>query len=376
MADTTIPQEVADAHTASRYLTPVPEVDATRMSIVGFSLGSAIAMLAAVQATRYKSMVRLSPAVGSLAQAMLDFSLFVYMPLDFVVCGAMATHGLVPTQPVHTRGEMMALYTIEPAAGQVHGQFSRDLPPILTIEPGDTVRYRTLDSGWHLTRLSGQDQSKWPIFPGRNPERDSGHALHGPLAIRGAKPGMTLVVHIRVIEPGAWGWSAAADWWASRQQPDAQDPFEFFFWEIDKAANTARNNLGQVVPVKPFMGVMGMPPNEAGWHSTVPPRICGGNIDCKELVAGSTLYLPIAVEGALFSTGDGHAAQADGEVSGTGIECPMERVEFTFDLRTDLQLATPRANTPAGWVTLGFDPDLNQAYYQALWPMIELMTEL
>jgi acetamidase/formamidase len=124
------------------------------------------------------------------------------------------------------------------------------------------------------------------------------------------------------------------------------------------------------------MGVLGMPPNEDGWHSTGPPRVCGGNMDCKELVAGSTLYLPISVEGALFSTGDGHAIQADGEASNTGLECPMDRVELTFDLRDDLKLETPRANTPVGWITLGFDADLNNAYYHALWAMIDLMTEL
>jgi acetamidase/formamidase len=104
--------------------------------------------------------------------------------------------------------------------------------------------------------------------------------------------------------------------------------------------------------------------------------VCGGNIDCKELVAGSTLYLPISVKGAHFSTGDGHARQADGEVSGTGIECPMDRVELTFDLCEDLKLESPRANTPAGWITLAFDPDLNKAFYTAMWSMIDLMTEL
>jgi acetamidase/formamidase len=271
---------------------------------------------------------------------------------------------------------MMAFHTVEPKAGTLHGMFSRDLPPILRIDPGDTVRYRTLDAGWNLTPPKGPDPKQWHVFPERDPEHDVGHALNGPIAIRGAKPGMTLVVHIDAIETGDWGWNAGHDLWATRNEPDEKAPMEFFYWEIDQAASTARNALGQVVRVKPFMGVMGMPPDEAGWHSTGPPRFCGGNIDCKELVAGSTLYLPIAVEGALFSTGDGHAAQADGEVSGTAIECPMARVEFTFDLRDDLPLTTPRAHTPAGWLILGFDPDLNTAYENALWPMIDLMTEL
>ncbi len=260
----------------------------------------------------------------------------------------------------------MSLYTLEPETGIIHSPFSRELPPVLTIDPGDTVRYRTIDAGWNLSRPAGQDRAQWHTFPGRNPETGAVHPLNGPVAIRGAKPGMTLVVHIEVIEPGDWGWNAGAE------GPDSR---EFFYWDLDKAAGIARNQLGQVVPLKPFMGVMGMPPNEAGNHSTAPPRFCGGNMDCKELVVGSTLYLPIAVEGALFSTGDGHAVQADGEISGTAIECPMDRVDLRFELRDDMPLKTPQADTPAGWVTLGFDPDLNTAYDIALDAMLDLMTQ-
>jgi len=123
------------------------------------------------------------------------------------------------------------------------------------------------------------------------------------------------------------------------------------------------------------MGVMGMPPDEPGLLATFPPRFCGGNIDCKELIAGSTLFLPIAVPGALFSTGDGHALQGDGEVSGVAIECPMERVELTFYLRDDIHITTPRANTPVGWITLGFHEDLHEATLIALNAMLDLMGE-
>src|SRR5438105_11776630 len=118
---------------------------------------------------------------------------------------------------------------------------------------------------------------------------------------------------------------------------------------------------GRRIALRPFMGVMGMPPDEPGVHSTTPPRPTGGNIDCKELVAGSTLFLPIAVPGGLFSVGDGHGVQGDGEVCTTAIECPMERVELGFRLRDDIHLRYPRAHTPAGWITLGFDRDLDEA---------------
>lgn len=118
-----------------------------------------------------------------------------------------------------------------------------------------------------------------------------------------------------------------------------------------------------------------MPPNEPGIHSTGPPRIWGGNLDWKELIAGSTLFLPIPVPGALFSVGDGHAAQGDGEVSGIAIECPMERVDLTFYLREDLELSTPRAKASDAWLTLGLHEDLNEATNLAINAMLDLMCE-
>jgi acetamidase/formamidase len=134
-----------------------------------------------------------------------------------------------------------------------------------------------------------------------------------------------------------------------------------------------RNHLGHTAALRPFMGIMGMPPDEPGTHSTVSPRISGGNLDCKELVVGSTLYLPIEVAGGLFSTGDGHAAQGDGEIGGTAIECPMDLVELKFYLRDSFPVKTPVANTPAGWVTMGFNASLNEAAFMAVEAMFTLM---
>lgn len=121
-------------------------------------------------------------------------------------------------------------------------------------------------------------------------------------------------------------------------------------WTIDPDAMIGRDQAGHTVWLRPFMGVMGMPPDEPGLHPTALPRSCGGNIDCKEVVAESTLYLPIPVVGALFSVGDGLAVQGDGEVSGTGIECLMERVELTLSVRDAMHLTAPRATTPVGWI--------------------------
>jgi acetamidase/formamidase len=118
---------------------------------------------------------------------------------------------------------------------------------------------------------------------------------------------------------------------------------------------------------------MGMSPAQAGVHSTAPPRTCGGNIDCKELGVGATVFLPIAVDGALFSAGDGHGRQGDGEASGTAIECPVERAELTLTVRDDLELEWPIAWTPDAWVTFGFDVDVDDAAAIALDGMLKLM---
>jgi acetamidase/formamidase len=118
--------------------------------------------------------------------------------------------------------------------------------------------------------------------------------------------------------------------------------------------------------------VLGMPPDEPGVQTTIPPRRCGGNIDCKELVAGTTLYLPIPVDGARFSAGDGHAAQGDGEVSGTAIEAPV-KAQVTLDIRDDLELEWPIARIDGAWLAFGFDEHLGRAARVAVDGMLDLM---
>jgi acetamidase/formamidase len=174
--------------------------------------------------------------------------------------------------------------------------------------------------------------------------------------VRGAKAGQTLVVHVDEVRPSSFG-----ETWA----PDTR-----VVWRIEE--NTAVDERGTRVSLAPFLGVMGMPPDATGIHSTGPPRRWGGNIDCKELVAGTTLFLPIAVDGALLSAGDGHGAQGDGEVSGWAIECPVEG-RLTLDLRDDLELAWPIARAPDAWLAFGFDEDLGHAARIALDGMLDLM---
>jgi acetamidase/formamidase len=188
---------------------------------------------------------------------------------------------------------------------------------------------------------------------------------------------MTLAVQIEVIRPGHWGWNTAGGWSSdlNTRLGVSEGKEHWVLWTLDPKTMTGRDQFGHVVALRPFMGVMGMPPDEPGWHPSWPPRPYGGNIDCKELIAGSTLYLPIAVPEALFSVGDGHAAQGDGEVSSTGIECPMERVELLLSIRDDMPLSTPRAHTPSGWVTFGFHEDLYEASIIAITAMLDILGE-
>ena len=268
----------------------------------------------------------------------------------------------------------MTLHVVEPDRRSLHGHFSPDLPPVLEVAPGDRVRFRTLDAGWGFEPPHA-DRSPHRHFEPRDPKLDAGHALCGPVAVRGARPGMVLEVVLETIEPGAWGWTWAGGWKSplNERLGVTEGPAHLLVWQIDAAKRIARDPSGREVSIRPFLGVIGMPPAERGIHSTIPPRACGGNIDCKELTAGSRLFLPIPVRDALVSVGDGHAAQGDGEVSGLAIECPMDRVELTLNLRDDLELRGPLAETAAGTLALGFGATLDDAAAMALDGMLRFL---
>lgn len=275
---------------------------------------------------------------------------------------------------------MPTTHTLTAERATLHGHFSRDLKPILTIASGDTVICNTLDAMWDVEPElpDHQDFFKLKKLDPRDEKLDSGHALIGPIAIEGAKAGMTLEVQIKTLRPEKWGVCLAGGWDSTfnKRYGVAESKGVFHWWEMNHETMIGKNQHGHRVALRPFMGVMGMPPNEPGIHPTIPPRFCGGNLDCKELVVGSSLYLPIAVDGGLFSVGDGHGTQGDGEISGTAIECGMEKVELTFHVRDDFPITTPVANTPAGWLTIGLHEDLNEATFLALNAMFELIQKL
>jgi acetamidase/formamidase len=259
---------------------------------------------------------------------------------------------------------------LDPAADTTADVFCAAHPPVLAVEPGTRLVVRSLDASGYLRRQEhpGQEQPKLHA-EGR------GHCLTGPIAVRGAQPGQMLALHLHALRPDPWGWTvaAAADTPVTRRLGLADGPPAWLLWDLDADAGTGRETRGFLRDLAPFLGVMGVAPAELGEHSTIPPRAgSGGNIDCRELVAGSTLYLPVAVPDALLYLGDGHAAQGDGEVGGTAIECPMT-TELTVDVVDDRPLPGVHAETPAGLVTFGFDADLNVATGDALDAMVVWM---
>jgi acetamidase/formamidase len=270
---------------------------------------------------------------------------------------------------------MPTTHTLDADARTVHGYFSADVPAVLAIDPGDNVVFSTLESSWSAGPFTGGHFPDRPRFA--TWDETMGHALTGPVEVRGAEPGDTLAVQIREVVPAEWGICVGGGWpsvFNDRYRLSTDGVVHS--WILDVGSGLGRNQHGHSVTLRPFMGVLGMPRPGPGRHSTVPPRSHGGNLDCRGLVAGSTLYLPVPVPGAWFSVGDGHAAQGDGEVSGTAIECPMARVELGFELRTDFPVTTPVARTPAGWITMGLGDTLDDAGYHALEAMFALLQRL
>ena len=254
-------------------------------------------------------------------------------------------------------------------AEPTHSRWNRALAPRLTIASGDTVHLSCLDSS------GGQ------VTPGSSVEdflaidRNRIHALTGPIAIDGAEPGDVLEIEILHVEHLGWGWSSVIPGLGFLKD-QFREPF-LFHWSLDPEVS---RSLGPaVVPLRPFCGVMGVAPAEDGEFRTRPPGIFGGNLDVRELCAGSTLYLPVLNVGALFSAGDAHAAQGDGEVCINGIECPVN-VTMRFGLHKRRPLSGPiveSGKAPAlegeAWVVVESGTDPTATARAATSRMIDLL---
>ena len=200
------------------------------------------------------------------------------------------------------------------------------------------------------------------------------HILTGPVFIEGAKPGNVLEVRIhdvKIIQD--WGFNIIVPLLGTL--PHDYDEMRRTNIPLDLERNVAIMPWGLELPLKPFFGVMGVaPPKGWGRITSTAPQAIAGNLDNKELVAGATLYLPVFTEGAMFSCGDGHGCQGDGEVNVTAIETALQGT-FEFIVRDDLSFTWPRAETPTHHITMGMDPDLDQCAIKALREMIALLGE-
>ncbi len=264
-------------------------------------------------------------------------------------------------------------------ASRVHYEWNNALPPRLAIAPGDTVVFDTRDAadGYYSPASTDADVAA------RGPVR--GHPLTGPVRVEGARPGDVLVVDILDVQPAStFGWTHIRP--GRGLLPEVEFPKPFLqLWDLGDGVARMRGRRAPAVevPTAPFPGVVGVALDLPGGHPTMPPRKNGGNMDVKQLTAGSTLYLPVWVEGALFSVGDGHAAQGDGEVCISAVEIAA-RVTLRFDLQRDRSLTEPRFRTRGPgvpgtiegpyFVTTGHGPDLFAAAQQAVRHMVDHLT--
>ena len=272
----------------------------------------------------------------------------------------------------------MAYHILEANCKTVHlGGFSHQLKPALRVDPGDTVQVETY-TGFYI-----YDQAP-PAFltPAFKeicehlpPERKSGggpHLLTGPIYVRGAEPGDMLEVKLEEVSPRVpVGYNMIRPGWGALPEKFDKRKLRFIPLDLENKRAEFPPHSGIEIPLHPFFGILGVAPEELNRSSTW-PGIHGGNMDNKELQAGSRVFLPVFVPGALFSMGDGHAAQGDGEVNVTAIETPMNGT-IQLNLHKKNKLTAPMAETPTHWMTMGFGETLDKAFEAALNQMIALL---
>ena len=258
------------------------------------------------------------------------------------------------------------------------GIFDAAFDPVLTVAPGDTVTIDCVSGGPEVMPAPDSGLTIPPALRAIHDarlERMGPHILTGPVAIIGAEPGDTLEVRIEAVEPNnSWGYCAVRPL-AGTLPEDFPDRYVSHI-AIDGVAGTCKPAWGPTLQLRPFFGTAGVaPPPRYGKISSREPREHGGNMDCKELTAGATLFLPIWVAGANFSVGDGHGRQGDGEVCVNALEMGLTGT-FTFVLHKAADVGArrwPSAETPTHFITLGFNEDLDLAMKQALRGMIDLI---
>ena len=257
------------------------------------------------------------------------------------------------------------------SAEPIHSRWNRNLEPRIEIDSGDTVHLQCLDSTGAQVKPGTTVEEFLAIDRGRI------HALTGPIAVKNAAPGDALEIEVLEVSHKGWGWSSVLPGLGFLKERFAE-PY-LFHWTLE--GDLSRSLFPAVVPLRPFCGVMGVAPAENGEFRTRPPGIFGGNMDVRELHAGAKLYLPVFNQGALFSAGDAHAAQGDGEVCINGIECPAD-VTLRFRLHKDRSLSAPLIESASGtasqlesWIVIESADDAIAAARAATSRMIDLLCE-
>lgn len=272
----------------------------------------------------------------------------------------------------------MTHHILKASCKTVHlGGFSHHLEPALVVNSGDSIDVETY-TGFYIYDKAPSEfltAELLEICQHLPTERKVGpgpHLLTGPIYVNGAEPGDVLEIKLQDISPRLpIGFNAIRPGWGALPQQFTEPRLRFIPLDLDKGVAQFPNSSGISIPLKPFFGILGVATDETN-RSSVPPGVYGGNIDNRELRAGSSIFLPIFVPGALFSIGDGHAAQGDGEINVTAIETSMNGT-IQIKLRKDLQLSAPLAETPTDIITLGFGETLDQAFEFALQQMITFL---
>ncbi len=280
--------------------------------------------------------------------------LFAGLPLTFVACAPVGDRARDVPTPDHIL-----------TSDNTHNRWSSANPPMLTVASGAVVEVHTKEA------TDGQFTIESTAEAVASLDFDPIHPLTGPIYVEGAEVGDVLSVTLHEIEVGDWGWAAVAPGFGflADQFPDAY----MKTFRIPPGAREARFNENIVIPLRPFAGVMGVAPPTDSMLSTIPPRANGGNMDNQHITVGTTVHFPVLVEGALFSIGDTHAAQGDGEVSGTALEAPMRIVLELNVVKGGRSLPEPQYENDDYYAVTAFAPSIDEAARKATEYMIDYL---
>jgi acetamidase/formamidase len=252
-------------------------------------------------------------------------------------------------------------------ADQTHNRFSATIAPVLRVPAGAVVEVFTEEAS------DGQLAPDSDLEDLANVSFDPIHPLTGPVYVEGAEPGDILAVTLHEIDVGEWGWAAVVPGFGFLS--DRFDGHWLRSFELGPDAGKARFAEGIEIPLRPFPGVMGVAPATDSLLSTIPPRANGGNMDNKHITTGVTAYFPVFVEGALFSIGDTHAVQGDGEVSGTAIEAPMRIVYEVDVIKGGRPIQEPQYESEDFYAVTAYATTIDEAARKATGYMVDYLVE-